>query len=122
MNASGVRGGANVKTSFGGVSLDGVGGPVEVENQNGSVDVASGRPKGCDPISIRTSFSAIRVRVADDASYTVAAKTSFGKIHSDFPMMVSGQMSSDSVNGKIGGGACPLTLTDQNGSIEIVKR
>jgi hypothetical protein len=63
----------------------------------------------------------VRVRVPDNASYAVAAKTSFGKIHSDFPMTISGDVSADSLNGNIGGGGCPMRLTNNNGSIEILK-
>jgi hypothetical protein len=36
-------------------------------------------------------------------------------------MLVSGSLSQDSVSGKIGNGACPLNLINQNGSIEILK-
>lgn len=120
VNASGIKGAANVKTSFSGITLDGVGGSVDVENQNGSVQVTARSVKNCDPVSIRTSFSPLRVRVPSDGSYAVTAKTSFGKIHSDLPMMVSGSLSQDSINGKIGAGACPLNLVNQNGNIDIL--
>ena len=120
MEASGVKGGANVKTSFSGVTLDGVGGSIEVENQNGSVQVTAKSAKSCEPVSIRTSYAPLRVRVPSDGGYTVTAKTSFAKIHSDLPMMVSGSLSQDLVNGKIGNGACPLNLINQNGSVEIL--
>jgi DUF4097 and DUF4098 domain-containing protein YvlB len=120
VKASALRSSANVKTSFGAVLLDGVAGSVDVENQNGGVEVSL-LGQACRPIGIRTSFSAVRVRVPDNASYAVAAKTSFGKIHSDFPMTVSGDLSNDSLNGNIGGGGCPMRLTNNNGSIEILK-
>ncbi len=121
VNATTIKGGANVKTSFSGVSLDGIGGSVDVENQNGSVSVNSTRTRGCEPISIRTSFAGLQVRVGNDSGYTVTAKTSFGKIHSELPMLVSGSLSQDSINGKIGSGTCPMNLINQNGSIEILK-
>ncbi len=111
---------ASVKTSFGGVVLAGVGGAVEVENQNGSIDVAMTRQQDCHPISMKTSFSSLRLRLPDNPSYALAAKTSFGKIHSDFPMMVSGALSTDALSGKIGAGACSLNLINQNGGIEIL--
>jgi hypothetical protein len=62
----------------------------------------------------------MRVRVPSDGGYTVTAKTSFGKIHSDLPMMVSGSLTQDSISGKIGNGACPMNLINQNGSIDIL--
>ena len=120
VKAAGIRSSANVKTSFGAVLLDGVAGAVDVDNQNGGVEVSL-LGQTCRPVGIRTSFSAVRVRVPDNSSYAVAAKTSFGKIHSDFPMTVSGDLSADSLNGNIGGGSCPMRLNNNNGSIEILK-
>jgi DUF4097 and DUF4098 domain-containing protein YvlB len=120
VKASALRSGANVKTSFAMVLLDGVGGSVDVENQNGGVEVSL-LGQQCRTVTIRTSFSPVRVRVPDNASYAVAARTSFGKIRSDFPLTVSGEVSADSLSGTIGGGGCPMRLTDNNGSIEILK-
>ncbi len=113
--------GAQVITSFGSVSLDGISGPIQVENQNGTVDAGSTLRGSCQPISIRTSFSTLRVRLQPDASYRVSAKTSFGKIRSEFPLTVSGSLSNDEVNGSLGSGRCEMRLSDNNGTIEIVK-
>jgi hypothetical protein len=56
-----------------------------------------------------------------DASYRVTARTSFGKIRTDFPLTVSGALSNDSLDGVIGGGRCEMKLTNNNGAIEILK-
>jgi hypothetical protein len=120
IEGSKVKGGANVKTSFAGVDLQQVAGAIEVDNQNGAVDASSTAQPGCQPIAIHTSFSPIRVHLGGSPSYRVTASTSFAKIHSDFPLTVSGSMSSDSVNGAIGDGHCELRLTDNNGAIEIL--
>jgi DUF4097 and DUF4098 domain-containing protein YvlB len=103
------------------VVLDGISGPVQVENQNGMVEATSTAQGTCQPVSIRTSFSSIRVHLLPDASYRVTARTSFGKIRSDFPLTVSGSLSNDELNGVIGGGRCEMRLTDNNGAIEILK-
>ncbi len=113
--------GAQVTTSFGSVVLVGVEGPLQIEDQNGAVDATSTARGSCQPIMIHTSFSTLRVRLQGDASYRVAARTSFGKIRTDFPLNVSGSISSDGVNGVIGTGHCEMRLTDNNGSIEILK-
>lgn len=113
--------GADVTTSFASVNLDGVAGPLRIVNQNGSVDAGSAPKGGCQPIAIRTSFATVRVRLGGEASYKVAARTSFGAIHTDFPLNVSGSISNDSLNGVIGGGRCDMTLTNNNGAIDIVK-
>jgi hypothetical protein len=121
----GVRGantrGAQVMTSFAPVVLDGVAGPVQVTNQNGAVEVTSTLKGNCQPISIRTSFSTLRIRLQGDASYRVTARTSFGKIRTDFPLNVSGSISNDNLSGTIGGGRCEMSLMNNNGSIEILK-
>jgi hypothetical protein len=61
------------------------------------------------------------VHLLPAASYHVAARTSFGKIRTDFPLTVSGSLSNDELNGVIGGGRCEMRLTNNNGSIEILK-
>jgi hypothetical protein len=113
--------GAQIRTSFGSVSLDGIAGPIQVENQNGAVDATSVLRGSCQPISLRTSFSTLRVHLPADASYRVSAKTSFGKISSDFPLSISGSLSNDDVNGTLGSGRCEMRLADNNGAIEILK-
>jgi len=57
----------------------------------------------------------------ENASYDVTARTSFGHIKTDFPVTTSGDLGSDSLNGKIGNGGCRLSLTNSNGGIEILK-
>ena len=63
----------------------------------------------------------MRIRVPDDASYSVTAKTSFGRINSELPLTVLGSLRQDSIEGKIGSGACPMRLSNQNGGIEILR-
>ena len=113
--------GAQITTSFGPVILEGVSGPISVQNQNGTVEASSSLRGGCQPILMRTSFSPLRVRLQGDTDYRVSARTSFGKIRSEFPISVSGSMSSDELSGVLGSGRCELRLTDNNGSIEILK-
>jgi hypothetical protein len=123
VKAADVKGGASVRTSFAPVTLDAIGGKVDVENQNGSVEVRAVRatPGKCFPLSIRSSFGAIRVYLPDGAGFRVDAKTSFGKIHSEMPLTVAGGMSGDEVTGVIGDGKCPLTVANSNGSIDLLK-
>jgi DUF4097 and DUF4098 domain-containing protein YvlB len=111
----------NVKASFGPVHADRVGGAVDIENQNGTVDVSLAARQSCRPVNVKTSFAAIRIGVPDNASYAVVARTSFGQIHSDFPVLVQGAMAGDSLSGKIGGGGCTMQLRTQNGGIQIVR-
>jgi DUF4097 and DUF4098 domain-containing protein YvlB len=120
VRASGVKGDATVRTSFGGVVLSGVEGRVvEVRNQNGAVEVDAGASP-CTRIGLATSFGSIRVRLAPGGGYDLSARTSFGSIRSDLPIAASGAVGGDAIDGKIGAGGCAVTLTDTNGSIEIL--
>jgi hypothetical protein len=120
VKASNARG-AQVRTSFAAAILDGISGPLQIEDQNGAVDATVSARGACQPVIIRTSFSPLRVRIDGEASYRVNARTSFGKIRSDFPLSVSGSLSSDELNGTIGSGRCDMRLSDTNGTIEILK-
>jgi hypothetical protein len=118
VTAKAIEGDASVTTSFSGVSLEGVGGKISVENQNGAVDVTASSAT-CRDVSIRTSFSHIGVRLPTNAGYRVKARTSFGRINSQLPITASGAMGGDSLEGTIGNGGCALDLTNSNGNIDI---
>jgi hypothetical protein len=122
VTARNVKGDAIVTTSFSGVTLESIGGKITVDNQNGAIFVTAARPSsGCRDISLKTSFSSIRVGIPDGVGYNLSAHTSFGRITSDVPVTASGSIGGDSLNGTIGAGGCRLQLTDSNGTIEIVK-
>jgi hypothetical protein len=122
VTAKNVKGDVSVKTSFAGVTLDMIGGRITVDNQNGAISVTAMRPaNGCRDISLKTSFSSIRVRVPEGLGYNVTARTSFGRISSELPITSTGSIGGDTLNGTIGSGGCQLQLTDSNGSIEIAK-
>jgi hypothetical protein len=122
VTARSVKGDASVNTSFAGVTLESIGGRITVDNQNGAISATVMRPaSGCRDISLKTSFSSIRVRVPDRVGYNLTARTSFGRISSELPVTSTGSIGGDSLNGTIGSGGCQLQLTDSNGSIEIAK-
>ena len=123
VRAAGVKGGAVVRTSFAPVTLDDVAGAVEVDNQNGAVDVRGPAPRGqtCPKISLKSSFAPIRVALDPAGGYTVAARTSFGRVSTELPLTTSGTLGEGSLSGKIGDGRCDVSLVNSNGNIEIVK-
>lgn len=119
---SGIGGEVFARTSFAGVTVSDAAGPVTVENQNGSVTVEAGLGARCQPIGVQTSFAPIRVAVPTGTGYNVTARTSFGSIHSEHEMTITGDVGRDAVSGKIAGGGCELRLMDQNGNIDILKQ
>jgi hypothetical protein len=122
VTARNVKGDGHVTTSFSGVTLESIGGKVTVDNQNGAISVVAARSaSGCRDISLKTSFSSIRVAIPEGLGYNVTAHTSFGRITTDLPLTATGSVGTDSLTGTIGSGGCRLQLIDSNGSIEITK-
>jgi hypothetical protein len=124
-----VQGGISAKTSFSGISVLDASGPVSLANQNGSVTVESSSAR-CEPISVNTSFSPIRVTLRDGAGYNLDARTSFARVNTAIPIQDSsqnnntrnGQALESSIRGRIeGAGNCELRLINQNGNIDILK-
>ena len=123
VSASDINGNARVHTSFASVFLKGVDGAVDVENQNGAISV-SGLRGGCNDVSLRTSFSPIKVGLASNANYTVSARTTFGMINTEIPLTITTKSVSDNssaVSGTIGNGGCKMELVTANGGITIVR-
>jgi DUF4097 and DUF4098 domain-containing protein YvlB len=110
---------AIVRTSFASVFARNVHGAIDVKNQNGAIAVSEAG-SGCRPISLVTSFSSIRVAVPANASYTVNARTSYGRISSSIPITTR-TASDDALTGTIGSGNCRMELVNSNGSITIDK-
>ncbi len=122
VTANSVSGDTSARTSFGPVTLDDIGGSITVDNQNGAVMLSAARQSStCKNITVKTSFSPIQVKLPEGAGYNLTARTSFGRINSELPVTSSGQLGGDSLNGKIGNGGCTLSLTNSNGSIDILK-
>ena len=118
---NGIGGEVYAKTSFGTVNIGDAVGPITVESSNSSVTVEAKPAQRCQPIALNTSFGAIHVTVPNGMGYNVSARTSFGRIHSEADMTISGDVGGDALTGKISGGGCELRLTDQNGGIDILK-
>jgi hypothetical protein len=117
----GVGGEVFAKSTFGGVDVSDAAGPITVENQNGYV-TAELRPGGrCQPVVLSTTFGPIRVGLPAGAGYNVTARTSFGRVHSQHEITISGDVAPTALTGRIGAGGCELRLTGQNGNIDILK-
>jgi hypothetical protein len=119
VKALNVKGGATVRTSFGPVVIQGVGARVDVTNQNGSVDISGLAGSGCQPVIVRSSFAPIRVALPESASYDVTARTSFGKVHTEIPLDMAGEISGENLRARMGKGKCELSLANDNGNIEL---
>ena len=123
VSASEIRGDAHVKTSYSPVFLKGIDGRVDVQNQNGVIGI-SGLRGGCNDVTLKTTYSPIKISLASNANYTVTAHTTYGSINTDFPFTVTSKStseSSDSLSGTIGKGGCKMELTTSNAGITITR-
>ena len=115
-----INGDVKIRNSFGAAFVDGVTGGVDIQNSNGSISVQGLRSSGCRPISLRTSFSSIKVALPAAIGYSVTARTSFGRVHSQLPITTT-TVGDEALVGTIGRGGCKLDLYNSNGSITIEK-
>jgi hypothetical protein len=120
LEAHDIDGNVQVENSFGPVFVDGVTGAVAITNANGSIAVRGLRGGRCQPVTLTTNFSSLKVAVPGSASYAVRARTSFGRIASELPITTNG-VTENVLDGTIGRGGCEMKLTNANGSITIEK-
>jgi hypothetical protein len=121
IRAAAIKGSVNLKTTFGAVSVKDVGGRVDVRNQNGTIEVSVPPSRPCADVTLTTSFAPIRLGLPEGIGFTVAARTSFGRINSELPVTASGVLSGTALGGSIAGGGCAVTLANTNGDIVITK-
>lgn len=90
--ASAVEGDVRAKTSFGRLELDGSGKRFDARNQNGSVTITARSP-AVERIAASSSFGSMDVRLPGQVKPLIRANTSFGKVRSEYPVLLS-----DSIN------------------------
>jgi DUF4097 and DUF4098 domain-containing protein YvlB len=114
--AHGVTGAVHAKTSFARMQLEGEGKRFDAHNQNGAVQITARSP-GVERIAATTSFGPIDVRLPRDCKPLIRANTSFGKVNSDFPVVLSDTLPEAAFNADA---AQPkITLRGQNGDIRV---
>ena len=87
---------------------------------HGSVDVEI--REGVAPVSARTTHGSINLKLPGDFSGQLDAKTSNGRVRSDFPIPLT-DTSKKRLSGKIGeGGSAMVKLRTTNGNINLRKR
>lgn len=133
-----VSGNVFAKTAGGSIRINKAGGNVEAHTSGGSIDVeevlgnidasTSGgsveariakQPKG--NCSLETSGGSITVYLADDIGINLDAKSSWGKVRSDFPVKGDSGEKKSRLRGEINGGGPTLHLRNSSGTIRIRK-
>jgi DUF4097 and DUF4098 domain-containing protein YvlB len=113
--ATAVSGDIHAETSFGRIQLDGRGRQFVAHSQNGGVDIIA-RSADVHRIDADASFGSINLRLPQQTKPLIRASTSFGKVQSDFPVLMG-----DSGDGKVSGdpAALKINLKGSNGDIRI---
>jgi DUF4097 and DUF4098 domain-containing protein YvlB len=119
VRGSGIGGDVTVTNTFGGVRLRDVSGKLDVRNQNGTIAVGASAKTGvCREVYLTTTFGGIDVYLAG-GDYDLTARTAFGKIRTDIPILTRGTVGTDTLTGTIGKGGCALQLVGRNGNVSI---
>ena len=133
----GSKGPLEAETVNGAVEIDGASGVVEAQTKNGSIRIQNMQVRlRANTIngSVRASFStppdgevvlnttngSVRLTLPAQTNASVVARTANGPITTDFPLMVQGKFGK-TIEGELGEGGPPITLSTVNGSIRISK-
>lgn len=115
------KGEVNAHTSGGSITVEEVMGTIQARTSGGSVKAhISRQPKS--NCRLTTSGGSITVYLGEDIGVDVNARASGGRIRTEFPVTLQGEISKRSLNAKINGGGPELYLHTSGGSIYLRKR
>lgn len=114
------RAAVTASTSGGGITVEDVQGPISAETSGGSVSVTLTRQPQSD-CRLTTSGGGIEAVLTAGVHVHVDAKTSGGRVHTDFPVTLQGEVSKTELDASINGGGPLLFLRTSGGSIHIRK-
>lgn len=89
---------------------------LDLKTNSGSLDFSGSLGEG--PHSARTDFGSVTLRLPADSALTVDLKTDFGKINTDFPVTVSGDVE-NRIAGDLNGGGEELVVKTNSGNISL---
>lgn len=87
IEARNVAGPIHAQTAFARMELDGASPVFDARNQNGAIRIVV-RSETVEQIDAATSFSPVEIQLPAHLKPLIRAETSFGKIHSDLPVLV----------------------------------
>ena len=137
IQVQGSKGSLEAETVNGAVEIDGASGVLDAQTKNGSIHAQNirGRLRAKTTNgSVRASFStppdgevalnttngSVRLTLPAQTHANVVGRTANGSIATDFPLTVQGKIGKK-LEGKLGEGGPPMTLSTVNGSIRIFK-
>ena len=113
-------GDVNVETSNGAVSCRNAYGPLDLETSNGGITIEYEEALAADDnIECVTSNGSIDVALPQDAAFSLDARTSNGRIRSDFPLAVPTAHDQKHITADVAGGGATIRLRTSNGGIRV---
>jgi DUF4097 and DUF4098 domain-containing protein YvlB len=112
------KGGIDVTTSNGPVNIRGAAGPVMLRTSNGPIELTL---DSVAEVRAKTSNGPITLRIPSGAGAILHARTTRGRIRSDFELSAERRISSNDLEGTIGRGGPLLDLSTSNGPIRILQ-
>lgn len=114
------RGVVSAETSNGAVTCRDAGGPLDLESSNGAITVDYTGVLAADAaIACETSNGSIDVTLPPSTAFTLDAKTSNGRIRSEFPMALPAGDDLKHISSQVGDGGGAVRLRTSNGSISL---
>ena len=122
LSVADVNGKLELGTQNGSVALENVGGDVHARTQNGSLNVrlTGSRWEGAG-LNAETQNGSVRLMVPDNYSAQLETGTVNGRINTDIPITVKGNISRR-MSFAIGGGGPTIRAMTTNGSVTIARR
>ena len=105
-----------IGTGSGDVRVTGVQGPLSLHTASGNIEV-EGTPAA--PWNLAASSGDIRVVLSGAPAFNLEASSSSGRIESEAPVTVSGQLSRRALRGQVRGGGPAVAISTASGDIQI---
>jgi len=117
-----VNGQIRFHTLNGSVRLADVGGDVDGSTTNGSVSIElAGSGWNGNGLHVKTTNGSVKLDLPDNFSAQIQASTVNGRIHSDFPVTMSGDIGKN-MSFQLGSGGPTIEARTVNGSVHIGRR
>jgi DUF4097 and DUF4098 domain-containing protein YvlB len=111
--------GIDARAGSGSVRAENITGPVSVRTGSGDISV-DGEPS--DAWEIRAGSGDVNIRVKEGSSFDLNARTGSGGIHTDPPILVSGSLSRNHLQGRVGNGGQRVDVMTGSGSITLATK
>lgn len=121
VSLSGFEGRASARSSYGDVSMNGVFDVLSANTSSGAVKVtAFARSRVAEPWKITSAYGDVELFAPADFACLLDAHTDYGKVRSDFRVLVDpGERKDASLRGEIGAGGSRVELSTSSGDVRL---